>query len=203
MMQLSRWETLMHAFGFSENEATWCELAAAYAEKHRHYHTSEHINACLSHLDKVHQYTDHPEEVELALWFHDSIYIPRKSNNELKSAEWAQAFLNANQAQVDVVRRVYNLIMVTRHNVPASTKDEEVLLDIDLSILGAKPEIYEQFENAIRKEYKWVPWFLYKKKRKEILESFLNRERIYITDYFFEELESQARFNLASAILKL
>lgn len=193
----------MQAFSFTENETTWRALNSAYSEKHRHYHTCEHINACLSHLVKVHQSADHPEEVELALWFHDAVYIPRKSDNELKSAEWAQAFLMENQAKEDVIGRIVNLIMATRHNAPATTSDEALLLDIDLSILGAEPEVYNQFESAIRKEYKWVPWFLYRKKRKEILAGFLGKERIYNTDYFFEKLESQARSNLVDAISRL
>ncbi len=75
--------------------------------------------------------------------------------------------------------------------------------DIDLTILGSSERIYAQFEENVRKEYKWVPYFLYKKKRKEILRSFLDRERIYQTKYFNNKLETQAQINLNNAIASL
>jgi len=55
----------------------------------------------------------------------------------------------------------------------------------------------------VRDEYKLVPYFLYRKKRKEILTSFLERERIYQNDFFYDKFETQARANIGSAIKML
>ena len=41
------------------------------------------------------------------------------------------------------------------------------------------------------------------KKRKEVLKCFLDRERIYSNDYFYEKLEENARLNLNNAISNL
>jgi predicted metal-dependent HD superfamily phosphohydrolase len=98
---------------------------------------------------------------------------------------------------------VQALIMATVHDAPALTKDASLLIDIDLAILGVQPQAYETFEKAVRKEYRFVPAFIYRKKRAEILKQFLSRERIYQNEPFASQLEAQARINLTQAIDKL
>lgn len=44
-------------------------LAAHYADGGRHYHTAEHINACLGWLAQVSHLAQRPPELELALFF--------------------------------------------------------------------------------------------------------------------------------------
>lgn len=194
----------MTAFGLAENRLTYDALIKAYAEKHRAYHTFDHIAACLSHFDAVKDQIDHPLEVELALWFHDAIYKPFSSSNEKDSAIWAQEFFELNAYEdEEVVDRIFDLIMVTEHSGATKTGDEELMIDIDLSILGTAPETYDQFEKNVRFEYKRVPGFMFRKKRKEILSEFLVRDRIYHDVYFHNKLEAQARINLITAIERL
>lgn len=194
----------MSAFSLGENDHTFQALIAAYGEKHRAYHTAEHIDACLGHLDDTKQLADRPHEIELALWFHDAIYKPFSSSNEKDSAIWAQEFFELNEFEDDdVIDRIYDLIMVTEHSGEVKTNDQRLMIDIDLSILGTRTEVYDQFEKNVRFEYKKVPGFLFKKKRKTILEEFLARERIYNTPHFHDRLENQAKINLANAINQL
>jgi predicted metal-dependent HD superfamily phosphohydrolase len=175
-------------------------LESAYSERHRHYHTGDHIEDCLAQLDSVPAIADVPTEVELALWFHDAIYKPTSSKNELKSAEWSQEFLRSAGADDSQGRRVHAYILATRHGEERVRGDAAVVVDIDLSILGREPDVYDVFERAIREEYKWVPWPVYRSKRSELLSSFLRRSRIYATDYFRSRFESSARRNLQRAI---
>jgi predicted metal-dependent HD superfamily phosphohydrolase len=90
--------------------------------------------------------------------------------------------------------------MATRHEAPATTPDAQLVVDIDLSILGTSEEIYDRFEANVRKEHRWVPSMIFRRKRAEILESFLARPTIYSTKPFAERYEARARRNLASAI---
>lgn len=199
-MEISRWQNLMQNFGIADNIDTYQSLLDAYSQKHRRYHTGEHISATLRHLDAVADLADHTFEIEVALWFHDAIYKPFSAKNELDSADWAAKFLSNNGVSPDRISRVHRLIMATVHTAEIQSGDQQLMVDIDLSILGVPSAVYAQFEKNVRYEYRLVPYFLYKKKRKEILASFLARDKIYQSDYFFETCEAQARVNLAAAI---
>ncbi len=200
---LERWNTLCRRLGIAADGATYNELIAAHAQKHRAYHTLEHIAACLHHLDTVRDTLDKPDEVEMALWFHDAIYEPFSSTNEEDSAEWAADWLQDRGAEKPVFTRIADHILATKsHETPASL-DGQFMLDIDLSILGTRADIYDEFELNIRREYKRVPGFIFRKKRKAILEGFLERDAIYATDYFREKLETTARINLVRAVSQL
>lgn len=202
-MNIDRWLNLMCQLGLNDNRAVYAALFDAYTEKHRHYHTDKHISACLHHLDESRHLAHQPAEVELAFWFHDAVYKRRSSTNELDSANWCCDFLSVNQVDKSIGERVHQLIMATCHSALPETNDEQLVVDIDLAILGAPDDIYWQFETNVRKEFQWVPAFVFRAKRKTILQEFLHRSRIYHHDYFYKKLEQQARTNLTSAIAHL
>jgi len=202
-MNAQRWTDLMRSFGWETNLETFAGLQAAYAENHRHYHNGEHVQACLEQLDRCVEQAEHPAEVELALWFHDAIYSPLSGANERKSADWAVSLMKLNRATAEAIACVERLIMATRHDAEPDTRDESLLVDIDLSILGADPGVYDAFEQAIRKEYAVVPGFVFRRKRAAVLAGFLKRPRIYANEPFHREREQQARVNLQAAIARL
>jgi len=202
-MNFERWLQLMEAWGFGANRGCFESLLAAYSSKGRHYHTAEHVSACLRHLDGCLAKLQYPREVEFALWFHDAIYEPLSGSNEKESANWAVSFLSEHGATEAEVARVHRLIMVTEHNAPTQTSDEAVLVDIDLSILGASSVVYDIFEAGVRQEYKVIPSFMYRKKRAEVLRGFLERDKIYTSGCFPPEVERQAKKNLSNAVAVL
>ena len=202
-MKSERWTALMDSLGLPQSTTTYAMLAKAYREPHRHYHTTRHIEDCFAKLVLLRPQANQPEEIELAIWFHDAVYLPYKSGNEDKSAEWAARFLGEAGATDNLILRIRELILATRHNAIAIDPDTEILVDVDLSILGEDHERYDEFEESVRKEYRWVPRALYRRERRKILASFLARERIFMTDEFFERYEAQARGNLERAIFDL
>ena len=72
---LERWNRLCLRLGLSADGATYSDLITAHAHKQRAYHTLDHIAACLRHLDDVRAQTERPDEIEMALWFHDAISV--------------------------------------------------------------------------------------------------------------------------------
>ncbi len=86
--------------------------------------------------------------------------------------------------------------MATSHSHVPSSNDEMLITDIDLAILGSSEDRYSRFEADVRREYKKVPDCIYRRKRKAVLNVFLNRGRIYSIYQFYDKFESQARVNL-------
>ena len=179
-----------------EGGELFAQLKAAYAEPQRHYHTLQHLGECLAAFDGVQAFADHPHEVEMALWFHDAIYDVKGHDNEQRSADWARDALLAAGVPHESSQRVYSLVMATRHTAVPQDRDAQLLVDIDLSILGAERARFDEYEQQIRREYSDVPGFLFRRKRKEILKGFLERPAIYSTPHFQDALEARARDNL-------
>jgi predicted metal-dependent HD superfamily phosphohydrolase len=95
------------------------------------------------------------------------------------------------------------LVLLTKHVQPPVSRDAELLLDVDLSILGREPAVFADYDRRIRGEYAWVPEEQYRARRAAILEGFLHRPSIYRTAFFRDRLEAQARDNLERAIARL
>lgn len=176
-------------------------LLTAYGEPHRRYHSLQHLEECLLHFDGAIDLAVNPGEVEIALWFHDAIYELKSKDNERRSADWAQRELAARGAAGDVLQRVDSLIMATCHNAAPTDPDQQLLVDIDLSILGSLPARFAEYDLQVKAEYSWVPRPLYRVKRKQVLQGFLNRPFIYNTRYFRQNFENLARANLQRAVL--
>ncbi len=203
-LTLSRWNQLCDQLTIEPDASEYHRLITAYSEPQRAYHTSQHLSECLQQLDwMASKESINQPMIEIALWYHDAIYKSKHSANEKKSAFWACAFLTKQGVSRDISNQVYALIMATCHNEIPSNIEQQHIIDIDLSILGSNPERFAEYEKQIRKEYSWVPWFLYKHKRKEVLRSFLQRPRIYHSKLFYEAYEPQARLNIIHSIESL
>jgi len=193
-----RWQQLMERLAASDaGSPTFNALQAAYAERHRYYHNQTHLRGCLKLFNAVRGHFHRADEGELALWFHDGIYRTRSQNNEAESAAWARRFLEDEKVAQPVAERVATMIMATRHDEPAPNHDAALVCDIDLAILGVPPEVYDDFENRVRREYWWVPEHAFLTKRQAILERFLDADGIYQTDLLRGLLEESARSNLS------
>jgi predicted metal-dependent HD superfamily phosphohydrolase len=199
-----RWLELWSRLGAQGSGASiFAQLAAAYAEPARAYHTAEHIRDCLTELDLSRNLAHHPDEIEAALWFHDAVYLPGAPDNEGRSAELVRTALSGKEVPRESTDRIAALVLATRHASVPSAPDEQLICDIDLSILGREPEIFDEFERRIRREYAWVPEPMYRHERSAVLAGFLRRRSIFQTDQFRHRYEVSARANLERLTEKL
>jgi predicted metal-dependent HD superfamily phosphohydrolase len=204
MPTIARWRDMWRELGAAKPDPKLHgELIARYSEPHRHYHTPQHLRECFEKFDEVRTLAEHRAEIELALWFHDAIYDVKRRDNEKKSADWARASAAAAGAAAEACHRVHDLVMATRHKAVPRGTDAEILVDVDLSILGAAPERFDEYERQVREEYAWIPDFLFRRERRKILKDFLSRPRIFSTSRFRDRYEQQARSNLARSIARL
>ncbi len=175
-------------------------VIARYSEPWRKYHTLQHLPEFIATFEPVARLAAHPAEVEAGLWFHDAVYELQRADNEEQSARLAERVLRAAGTSVEVASRVAALVLVTRHAALPSDPDEQLLVDVDLSILGAPPARFAEYEQQIREEYAFVPAPVFTQKRRAILRSFVERPTIYSTAHFRQRLEHAARVNLSRAL---
>jgi predicted metal-dependent HD superfamily phosphohydrolase len=204
MILLDRWRRFWIAAGArGEPSGPWEDLAARYSELHRAYHTLHHIEHCLEEFDAVRGEAQDPVAVEMALWYHDAIYDPRRRDNEERSAVLAEQTAAAAGLAPALARRVGDLIRVSTHKKSASDPDGRIFADVDLAILGQPPDAFTEYERQVRREYAWVPEEDFRAGRARILEAFLDRFSVYGTPAFQEKYEKQARLNLTASLLVL
>lgn len=188
--------------GHERADEAWRALDRAYADPARAYHGWSHIEAMLRDFDDA---RGDPalsavafDNVELAIFFHDAVYDPRASDNEARSAALLQDLAGGTPAiGPEAVARVAGLIEATATHAPSTDLATQLLLDLDMAILGAAPERYEGYAAAVRREYAHVPDALWRAGRSAVLGRFLARDRLYQTERFRVRLESQARADLS------
>lgn len=171
-----------------------------YSENKRFYHNLSHINTLLKNAEKYKHLFQNYSAIRFAIWFHDIIYNTKRSNNEEKSVELAVKALEEMQISHTIIMLVENMIIATKkHSANGLDEDGKMFLDLDLAILGANSEIYQNYAKAIRAEYSWVPYFLYRRSRKSVLGGFLAREHIFFSNEL-AKLEEIARQNITQEI---
>lgn len=179
------------------------ELTSAYSQPHRRYHTLGHIEMCLHELAGVWDYAVDLNQTRWALLFHDAVYDPHREDNEARSADWACSVMDELKRTEEEKARIRGMILATAHSAEPRTPDEALLLDVDLSILGADEAAFDKYDRAIRAEYAWVPEPDYRLGRIKVLQSFLDRPRIYRTAVFRDRYEERARRNIERAVKSL
>jgi predicted metal-dependent HD superfamily phosphohydrolase len=180
-------------------------LEAAYGEPHRRYHARVHIEQCLALLSQVPDLTDGERQVlTYAIWWHDAVYDPRASDNEARSAALAKADLREFDVSLHVRDEVARLILLTAgHTVEEGDRLGEILISIDLAILGAPPAAYDAYARAVREEYAHVPDDAWGQGRAAVLRRFLDAPVIYPDQGLRGSFEIPARANLARELAGL
>jgi predicted metal-dependent HD superfamily phosphohydrolase len=172
-------------------------LLDGYDEPQRHYHTLAHIEQCMAMFDQCSSLARNPDALELAVWFHDVIFEPGNSDNEARSADLYLQFSDGvhDEATRGLVKR---LIMATLHD-GSSLEDSDAcyMVDIDLSSFGLSWECFLQDSKHLRLENADLSDAEYYRRKASFQGRLLARERFFLSDYFAERLETQARANLA------
>lgn len=198
----ARWRRLQARLGAKGRDLGFLAVLQAYSNPKRGYHNLDHLAQVLDAFERVRDAAEDPEAVELALWFHDLVYEPMVPGNEEASARKASEALLAAGLPAPFAQRVHDLVLATRHDAVPRDLDARLVVDCDLSILGASPEVFDAYERGVRAEYAAVPEDAWKAGRAAILAQFLARERIFSTSQF-AHLEAAARENLGRAMGKL
>lgn len=192
-------------------DTSFSEIQLSYAQDHRAYHTIDHIEACLGLFHELVEDSDGLLSgrgqfiVGLSLWMHDVVYDPhaKAPYSEQASAEWAARLLREQAMDPAIIETVSHLILGTAGHKKALYPYDAWVNDIDLSILGSDPSIFDKYERDIRTEYGFVPEDIFRRERAKILVDFLSRDELYGLTPCRERFQKQARANLAHSVKRL
>jgi predicted metal-dependent HD superfamily phosphohydrolase len=156
----------------------------------------------LIEFDHFNRFAENAEAIEIAINFHDVVYDTHAGDNEDRSARMLEDILPRAGVAADVVARIGGHVRATKAHVPCSA-DGQLVIDIDLSILGEQPEVFARFEEEIRREYAWVDEAAYLAGRAAVLRGFADRAFIYGTPLFRARYEARAKANVAASLQRL
>jgi predicted metal-dependent HD superfamily phosphohydrolase len=193
------WEAL-----FPGQPKAGADLIERWSEPHRRYHTVDHLESMLSIVDAYADAADDVRAVRLACGFHDCVYDPQRTDNEIRSAEVAAKTLGGLGVKPDEIAEVVRLVwLTTGHNAEADDRNGALLCDADLAILATAPEQYARYAAEVRDEYRHVPDDLFRAGRIAVLQGILALPQLYRLAPLREEWEARARANIADEISAL
>lgn len=187
----------------------WVELRALYSTPQRRYHTFDHVGEVLEHYDEVAAGPGwrEPDEVLLAVLFHDAIYLVGAADNEAKSALAAREAIARWLPALDGDRVAQLIELTARHGAHvggALDRDAAHFLDCDMAILGAAPAEYARYARLVAEEWSEIlPAEAFRAGRRAFLERLLAGDAIFLTEMFRTRLEAHARANLAAEVADL
>lgn len=173
-------------------------VLSPYMDEGRFYHNFSHLGDVFHVRDTVFGEVRDPI-LDAAIWFHDIVYDPMRSDNEELSAQKALEWLGPHP-EAD---RLRELILATKSHTASSDRSRAILIDCDLSILGASREEYAIYSANIRREYAMVPEELYKQGRLAILKQFVGQSWVFGTVEMRTRFEGRAFDNLCNEIARL
>ena len=175
------------------------QIQSAYSSPGRYYHNLNHIDSLLSLSDQYATSVSDKDLIDFAIFYHDIVYSPSESDNELRSAELAKNSLTELSVPEEKRAAVVEYIIASKvHAVGANENDTDLawFLDFDMSILGADRERYLEYAQKVRREYDMYPDVVYNAGRKKFLRQTLSMPFIFHTHEFRGKLEGPARENL-------
>lgn len=182
------------------------EIMRQYSEKSRRYHTPDHLRFGFETLDSVFAAEDPTLGlVEAAFWYHDFVYVPVRRDNEAKSAFVAEDRLQRGLGiSKEVATQVSHLIVATSHTRPPQTREATILLDTDLAILGAEPEVFDTYAKNIWLEYQgFVEYADFCYGRLKLLKEFQRKPLFWSSEMQNSVFEQRAKANIQRAIDEL
>ena len=182
----------------------WHEILENYTKKWKFYHNLNHVYSFVNLFEKYNKFiNNYKNEFLISIYFHDIIYIPSRNDNEEESINMFNKFYNEVKPNNLNKEKVIEFIAETKHHSLSKDYDFELDLFLDMDMQIVSDENWEDYENKIRKEYCFVDETEYKNKRRQFLQSLVNKNRIFRTQIFYDTYEQIAKNNITNIINKL
>lgn len=130
-------------------------LIERYEEVHRGYHDVDHLLDLSTHFEEHEEkFSKDRKAVIAALFYHDAIYECQPGEDEIQSASYMRSELENLGVAPDIIDRAEELILRTAdHDAPKDDYVARLFLDMDMSILGARFDVYDNYLDGVAKEF--------------------------------------------------
>jgi predicted metal-dependent HD superfamily phosphohydrolase len=196
----------------------WEALDAGYTERHRAYHTWEHVAGLLEKLSTFSNLSARSDIIAVSVFWHDVVYRTRNHDgsprpdyeNVRDSCELFRRYTSLSTPDADAV---YDLIMATANHLQARAEkqyyagfsgDLDLFLDLDLSSLASPWEKFLEDLARIRTEFSWASEVAFCSIQLQILENFAKDDvRLYRRAETSEKWHDAATANLKRCVTEL
>jgi predicted metal-dependent HD superfamily phosphohydrolase len=191
----ARFTRAWRAIGGRAPKTAYRRIVQLYTEG-RFYHDLGHLHGMFQVADELIPEPLSPT-LTIAIFLHDAVYDPRRHDNEHASALLARDLLP--HATPAIRKRIAALIEATEHH-HASDPETELLIDLDLSFLGAPRPVFMANLEKLVHEFGHLTRDQFIAGQARYLQDLLDRPAIYYTPVFRRRFERRARANLRAAI---
>lgn len=200
-----KWIELLSKYNIIKTQSLkyFSEISDKYSNENRQYHNLEHISEMIDFIESCKDKIHNIDNVLFAVWFHDYVYNPHKTNNEELSAEAAKKFLKEINYNRDNYKTVYKMILRTANHSEFKDKDTsdlQIFLDSDIFILASDENKYSDYAAKIRKEYSYICETRYNQGRIKVLEKFMKCSKIFHFPEHQVKYDNIARQNIKNEI---
>jgi len=180
----------------------WADLKDLYDKINLNaYHNVNHMMDCILKLDSIEEilYGKINESLfEIAILYHDCIYVPGRTDNEIKSSIIATKMMKCFGFEKSEIKYVTNLII---GNVDDMAYEYNIFRDIDYSILGEHSFTYNEYRKSIEAEFLSIYTYQdYIAGRLKFLVDIMNGIKIFKTSILGNVFEYRAKINIAEEI---
>ncbi len=177
------------------------DAAANYQENNLAYHNIQHIQGMLTllqewsvqDLDLIRRAV-----LELAIVYHDIVYVPGRKDNESASAKLAREALSKLDGACDLIPLVESTIMSTANHINSDGSIQTSLI-IDLDLHGLGTDSYWENGARIRSEFIQFSDEEYAEGRKRFLALYGTRDPLFLTE-FGRRYEIKAKENMGEEL---
>lgn len=176
-----------------------------WSQPQRAYHGAEHLDRMLGATKWLADELDVRDpavtvSLELAVWYHDAVYDARSTDNEARSAELARQSLGGLLPDRTVAQVARLVLLTAGHSVSEDDLEGCLVVDADLSILGAEPAVYDNYRRGVRAEYAHLDEATFIAGRSAFLRGMLERSRVFNTAPARLAWQARAHDNMADEL---
>lgn len=147
------------------------DILTIWSDPSRGWHSTNHLYDLIENIKLLRVSESERRILILTALFHDIVYDPLKSDNELKSSEFLKSLQKFDNSEIDMVSR----IILSTKNHESFDKLSSLFNELDMDIVNRGFDELLEWERGVYHEYQVFGDELYKSGRIKFLNGLLDK----------------------------